>query len=618
MDEKGFYLANAGRRLAFALTAALVAAACSPLGAPSEIDIQPTSIVGQANAPGTASQPPSLAPTAIPRGPTAVPPSPTPAQPMGIVIDTPAPGTLVGSPVVITGHTTRLPANGVLNYRFLDGAGQQLGTGTIPVSRGTNQPGVFNASLTFSLPHDGGPVSVELTEPGNPAGAPPASVSHDMLVDAQYQQIAIDTPPDGTAVGSPLTITGWAARAPNGGSLNYRVVNSAGQQIGADAFSVGDNPGSRRPFNAELFFDYPINGDTIRVDLYDWNPATGSTAAIESKSLVALPIPQQIILGTPSPMTLVGSPLVISGRTTRFPFNGDLSWRITAATGKELGSGSFKVAGAAGEPTTFNAAPTFQIPRDGGTIHLDVYDQTPADGAVVASSRLDLDVLAQFQAIVIDTPPPGTQVGSPMVLTGRTNLYPSGGQLQYRVIDSAGQEIGAGAFDVDGAPGRRGSFAASLTFKEPANGGNIRVEMSDRAGNDAASASAAIDLFVAQPPPQQIFLDTPAPGTQVGSPMVLTGRTARYPTNGKLNYRVLDPSGGVIGSGQFDVTRGSAGSGGRFTASLIFNELANGGNITVVVYIPSMVSSGIVSESIGLYTPPRQGRGDVSSPGAGA
>ncbi len=66
-----------------------------------------------------------------------------------------------------------------------------------------------------------------------------------------------------------------------------------------------------------------------------------------------------------------------------------------------------------------------------------------------------------------------------MVLTGKVNLFPSGGQLQYRVLDAAGQQIGAGSIPVGGVPGGRGSFNASLTFTEPVNGGTIQVVLSE-------------------------------------------------------------------------------------------------------------------------------------------
>jgi hypothetical protein len=295
--------------------------------------------------------------------------APTPLSapaPQEIFIDAPSAGTLVGSPVVITGRTARLPKNGLLSYRFTNSAGQQLGAGQLRV--------------------DGAPGQL------------------------------IDTPSPGTAVGSPMVLTGWTARSPYGGNLNYRVINNAGQQIGAGAFPVGGAPGYPRGYNAELFFDLPINGDTIRVELYDWNASSGTTEASQSIYLMVLPTAQQIFLDSPPPGTLVGSPVVITGRTTRFPFDGDLSYRFTDGAGSQLGAGTFQVFGQVDQPTTFNASLTFTLPNNGGLVHLEVYDHNPDDGAIVASSGLDLDVLAQYQAIFIDTPPPGTQVGSPMVL----------------------------------------------------------------------------------------------------------------------------------------------------------------------------------------------------------
>ena len=129
-------------------------------------------------------------------------------------IETPAPGTLVGSPAVITGRTSRLPKNSALSYRVLVSAGRQLGANTFLVSGGPGQPGSFNVSATFGLPRDGGAIRVELFEPGPAPGTPLASSAIDLAVDAQYQAITIETPPPGTVVCSPLVLTGQTARSP--------------------------------------------------------------------------------------------------------------------------------------------------------------------------------------------------------------------------------------------------------------------------------------------------------------------------------------------------------------------------------------------------------------------
>src|SRR5262245_29868629 len=57
------------------------------------------------------------------------------------------------------------------------------------------------------------------------------------------------------------------------------------------------------------------------------------------------------------------------------------------------------------------------------------------------------------QVITIETPAPGTIVGSPVVITGRTSLFPPAASLGYRVRDSAGNQIGVGGLPVQGDSG---------------------------------------------------------------------------------------------------------------------------------------------------------------------
>jgi hypothetical protein len=195
---------------------------------------------------------------------------------------------------------------------------------------------------------------------------------------------------------------------------------------------------------------------------------------------------------------------------------------------------------------------------------------------VIATATITLTV-APSQLIVIETPPPQTIVGSPLVITGRTARYPFQGQLSYRILNEGNQQIGDGSFPISGSPGGPASFTASIVFGEPPGGGRIRIELIDRqAGTNLVAASVAIDLTVA--PPQAIIFDTPAAGTLVGSPVVITGRTARHPFQGNLTYRFLSAAGDVLGTGLI-VVNGSPGQPGSFNASLLFNLPPNGGDI---------------------------------------
>src|SRR5262245_5714342 len=141
------------------------------------------------------------------------------------------------------------------------------------------------------------------------------------------------------------------------------------------------------------------------------------------------------------------------------------------------------------------------------------------------------------QTIFIDAPLPGTLVGSPAQLAGRTQRMPAGGQLEYQVIGPSGQVIGSDKLAVSAGAGGGGVFNAPLTFILPQNGGNVTARLFERAADGSIAATSDLPMFV-QSQVQSITIDTPPSGTQVGSPMVLTGQLARQPGQGRLYYWV--------------------------------------------------------------------------------
>lgn len=450
---------------------------------------------------------PTLAPPTI-TTPLPVQPSPTTTAPtttptQAIVIDTPPPGTQIGSPVVLTGRTALFPTQGTLNYRVSDAAGTQLGQGSFQMNGSPGQPGTFTASLNFTLPPNGGPVRVELFEQNTATGAVTARAVIDLAV-APPQAIAIDTPAPGTQVGSPVVLTGRAARYPFQGNLAYKVFDSTGRQIGDGYFPVSGGPGQPSSYNASLVFTPPPDGGQIRVDILDQDAVTNTIAASSSINLQVAPQPQAILIDSPPPGTAVGSPVVLTGRTVRYPYQGSLFYRIVDVNGNQLGAGSFAVPGAPGQGTTFTVSLTFTATNVVGPIRAELIDRNPATGAVFATASLDMVVLpprpqpptqtpTSGQVIRIDTPAPGTQVGSPLVVTGSTLLFPPEGRLNYRVRDTSGRELGAGVIQVATASGGGSTFVASLTFTVQAGGGTIIVDITQ----PGSTTTASIELYVA-------------------------------------------------------------------------------------------------------------------------
>src|SRR5205823_5216830 len=154
--------------------------------------------------------------------------------------------------------------------------------------------------------------------------------------------------------------------------------------------------------------------------------------------------------------------------------DGKLNYQFSDAKGTQIGTGTFTVNGTAGQPSTFNASLTFNPPAAGGTVHVSLYDRNAA-GVTLTSISIDLYV-APPQAITIETPAAGTVVGSPVVITGRLARYPFGGKLGYRVVETAGRQLGANTIPVSGTLGRPTTFSGSLIFDAP-EGTTIRVEL---------------------------------------------------------------------------------------------------------------------------------------------
>ncbi|HMQ29532.1 MAG TPA: Gmad2 immunoglobulin-like domain-containing protein [Chloroflexaceae bacterium] len=570
---------------------------------------------GQAPPAGT----PGVEPTTTGPAPTALPP-PSPSAQQQILIDSPPAGTTVGSPVVVTGRTTRVPAGNTLSYVMRDAANAVLGAGTFPVQASSANTGAFNASLTFNLPPNGGNIALEVFEPGAGGAAPVASARLALVV-APPQAIVIDSPPPGTTVGSPVTLTGRTARYPFQGNLGYRVLDAGGRQLGGGTFPVAGAPGGPASFTASLNFSLPPNGGRTTVEIFDQNAANGQIAALARIELNVAPPQQAIVIESPPPNTQVGSPMTVAGRLVRLPAGNQLTYRVRDRNGQEIGAGTFGVSGSQDGGARFNAQIFFNLPPGGGPIGLELLELDPATGQVRTSATLTLTVagppptvapptntpVPTRQAVTIETPPSGTVVGSPVVITGRVALYPQFRELYYVVRTLTRETLGQGSFPVAGQPGQTNvPYVASLTFAEPPSGGAILVEVYDRDGVGQVIASAIVQLQVSprNPPTptsnpagggQRITITAPVTDTVVGVPAIVDGGAAIAPYQGQLDYTVSDGAGAEIGAGTIEV-RNVPGLGFIFSAPILFNEPPAGGPITLRIFDRNEDNGAILAE----------------------
>lgn len=332
-------------------------------------------------------------------------------------------------------------------------------------------------------------------------------------------------------------------------------------------------------------------------------PAPTATAILTPSAPATTVAPVQIVIETPAPGTQVGSPLVVTGRTSAIPAGGRLRYLIRDGTGAEIGTGDIVVQPGPAGGGVFDASLTFSN-SSGGIILVEILQFTVGE-AVLARATIDLWV-DSGQRITIETPARGTQVGSPLVITGNTTRYPFDGRLDYQVIDQGGAQLGSGTFSVVGAPGSPTRFSGEIYFALPPSGGGIRVDLLDRhAGTNLIAAAASVDLFVAPPPPptpifdQSLVIDSPPTGTLVGSPVVIIGRAARPPSDGKLSYRFFDSTGALLGEGSFPLSNPS-GQPTLFNVSLSFRLPPAGGPITFELSDRASTGQLIAQTSLGL------------------
>jgi hypothetical protein len=429
-------------------------------------------------------------------------------------------------------------------------------------------------------------------------------------------QISLTDPAAGAVLPTNFVIRGRLLSTPANGQLNYRVIDAREQVLGSGVVAVTGTPGQAGTFQANATYTPNFPG-TGRLELYQIDLVNGSTVVLialrvglqgATVNLTQPPVQpttapntasptaataQEIVIETPPGGTLVGSPVVITGRTARLPGGGRLEFRFFNAAGQGLGVGSFPVSGTPNQPTNFSASLSFNLPPQGGDIRLELYDRNPATGTVNATASLPLFV-APPQAITIETPPPGTTVGSPVVITGRLARTPFQGKLTYRVLNDQGTMIGTGAVAVAGAPGRPTNFVAEVVFPLPLDGGPIQVELLDQSADNTIIARAAIQLRV-QPTPQQIVIESPPPGTPIGSPVVITGRTTRFPADGKIVYQLIAADGRQLGQGAFGASARADG-GANFKASINFTLPEKGGEVRLQL-LDQVSGSGVVLAS---------------------
>lgn len=309
------------------------------------------------------------------------------------------------------------------------------------------------------------------------------------------QQIFIDAPQNDATIANPVTVSGRTAIFPASGKLNYRILAAGGAQLAVGSFNVNGQPGQPGSFSSAITFDIAAAGGQIQIDIFDINPANNTVIATASVRLRVQATTQVITIDEPRPNAEVRSPVNVTGRTTLFPASGgNLTYRLIAANGNQIGSGPFLVEGRAGQPARFAISIPFDENATGGQMTIEILDINPANNAVIArtSVRVGVPRAQGIQSIVIDSPAPGSQTTSPFIINGRTTRFPTNGILNYTVYAQNNSVIGEGSFGVN-ASGSGATFTLSVSY-QPGYRGNFRVDIFERGANNVVVASTSLTL----------------------------------------------------------------------------------------------------------------------------
>ncbi|MFN8483361.1 MAG: Gmad2 immunoglobulin-like domain-containing protein [Anaerolineae bacterium] len=300
-----------------------------------------------------------------------------------------------------------------------------------------------------------------------------------------------------------------------------------------------------------------------------------------------------IQINRPEAGSVVTSPLRVTGYTAA-PTD-SMNFTVVGVRSGQIGSGSFPVKSPFDPPFDFTGTVTFDAPQPGDTL---IVTLSGGDG-----SSASVNVLAPGapppptpQTIVISSPPNGTQVGSPVTLTGFTTSFPPTGFLNFSITSATGAPLGQGAFPVQPS-GAGSTWAASLQFQPPAQGGPVTAtvfQIDPATGQTTASAAVSLTTEAAASG-QVIVITSPARGATVGSPMTVTGYTTQYPQNGLLAFVVRQANGNIIGGGTFPVS--PLGGGSTFVGSVTFAVPPTGQPLTVTLADYNFASGQVIARA---------------------
>ncbi len=168
------------------------------------------------------------------------------------------------------------------------------------------------------------------------------------------------------------------------------------------------------------------------------------------------------------------------------------------------------------------------------------------------------------------------------------------------------------------APAATQAVGVQPTAGVPAAGQEPTADQAPTAvqSTTATEAPPAQPASTATTPPRQIWIDAPAPGAAVSSPLELRGSVSVSPFESTLLWQVYDSAGQVIGRGPIMVDA-EMGQPGSFADQITFSSTAGGPGRIEVAELSAKDGSVVVSASVDVVLAGSPSSGGIEIPRAG-
>ena len=212
-----------------------------------------------------------------------------------LVIDSPLPGEVISSGIEVRGTASTTPGSGSLSYRVHDARGGVIGTGTIPVSAGSESeyPTAFAAPIEFFAARSE-PGRIEIIDASRAGRGEPARTSVAVMLQAApltdgrasrepVSELVLERPASGETVFGTLELAGRISSLPFEKNLTYRLYDRAGAIIGEGYITVQGEFGGPGAFAKSIDLPEVAAPGILSVEIREESPVDGalivSTAA---------------------------------------------------------------------------------------------------------------------------------------------------------------------------------------------------------------------------------------------------------------------------------------------------------------------------------------------------